>query len=73
MGEVLEIVYFPNHDWNRKKQKTRGIEGSAKNRKTKQNKSKKSNQFTVSQSRCYFASLHNSADSKQNHGKSLQS
>ena len=28
MGEVLEIVYFPNHDWNRKKQKTRGIEAS---------------------------------------------
>ena len=28
---------------------------------------------TDSQSRCYFASLHNSADSKQNHGKSLQS
>ena len=71
MGEVLEIVYFPNHDWNRKKQKTRGIEGSAKN-KEKQNKTNRKNLIN-SQSRCYFASLHNSADSKQNHGKSLQS
>ena len=54
MGEVLEIVYFPNHDWNRKKQKTRGIEGSAKNKeKTKQNKSKKSNQFTVTLLLCF--------------------
>ena len=54
MGEVLEIVYFPNHDWNRKKQKTRGIEGAAKNKeKTKQNKSKKSNQFTVTLLLCF--------------------
>ena len=69
MGEVVEIVYFPNHDWHRKKPR--------KKQKRKKNKTNRknliSNQFT---SRCYFASfasLHNSADSKQNHGKSLQS
>ena len=62
MGEVVEIVYFPNHDWHRK---------NKTNRKNLIN----SRHVNICKLRhvATLLPLHNSADSKQNHGKSLQS
>ena len=70
MGEVVEIVYFPNHDWHRKNKTNRKnlINSRHVNICKLRHVATLLSLLTIA-----LLPLHNSADSKQNHGKSLQS